>query len=215
MSRSGYHALAAVHHEAKAEVYARAGLDAKARGHRSRAAWHASFGAGYDDTDVVGGYTMYKHRHRPYDVHDPVESPLEYSGNLQEEEKEWDPDTADPQSDKYDPTSAYSQMLAEVRASRAFAPSGNPGSLDSPIDLDPEDAFAVRARQRSGYAKRAERAQAGHAARKELTELTRDMYARRMRGEDAATQVPIYISLSVADMMKRERNGLKFAAEGS
>ena len=40
-----YHRLAAVHHRAKADVYADAGLDRKARGHRARAAWHASFGA--------------------------------------------------------------------------------------------------------------------------------------------------------------------------
>ncbi len=52
MPRSSYHALAAVHHHAKAGVYARAGLLEKARSHRSRAAWHLSFGAvGTDDDD--------------------------------------------------------------------------------------------------------------------------------------------------------------------
>ena len=35
------HRLAAVHHAAKADVYASAGLDGKARGHRARAEWHA------------------------------------------------------------------------------------------------------------------------------------------------------------------------------
>jgi hypothetical protein len=188
MPRAGYHALAAVHHEAKAGVYARAGFGAKADGHRRRAAWHASFGDGYADDDIVGGFAMRTHRLYPNQVHDPVESPLEYGGHLSGEERDWDPHTADPNSDKYDPDSAYSRMLEEVRASGAFAPSGRAGSRAHPSDLDPEDpedASAVQARQRAGYAARTERAQDGYAARAKLKELTRDMYDRRMRGEDA------------------------------
>jgi hypothetical protein len=185
MARANYHALAAVHHEAKANVYARAGLREKARSHKSRAAWHASFGAGYDDADVVEGFPMWKHRHQPFDVHDAVDSPLEYEGDLDRDELEWDPDTADPTSEKYDPHSEYSRMLAEVRVSGAFAPSGQVGSRGNPIDLEPEDATVVQAEQRRGYAARAQRAQVGYAARNELKAQVRDMYERRMRGENA------------------------------
>jgi hypothetical protein len=185
MPRANYHALAAVHHEAKAKVYARAGLREKARSHRSRAAWHASFGAGYEDDDVVEGFPMWVHRHQPFNVHDAVKSPLEYEGRLYRDELEWDPDTADPTSDKYNPHSEYSRMLAEVRASGAFAPSGQVGSSGNPIDLDPEDASVVQAEQRRRYAARAQRAQEGYTARKELKAQVRDMYDRRMRGENA------------------------------
>jgi hypothetical protein len=175
MPRSGYHTLAAVHHVAKADAYAQAGLGEKARCNRGRAAWHASFGAGYVEDDVVGGFPMRVHRDRPSAVHDPVRSPLEYDGHLREDEEQWNPDTADPRSEAYDPRSEYSRMLAEVRASGAFAPSGAAGGRDSPI----EDG------QRRGYAARAERAQDAFAARNELTELTHDIYAKRVRGDDA------------------------------
>jgi hypothetical protein len=185
MPSTNYHALAAVHHEAKANVYARAGLREKAHRHKSRAAWHASFGAGYEDDDVVEGFPMRMHRHRPFDVHDAVDSPLEYEGRLDRDELEWDPDTAEPTSEKYDPHSEYSRLLAEVRVSGAFAPSGQVGSSGNPIDLDPEDASVVQAEQRRRYAARAQRAQEGYAARKELKAQVRDMCDRRMRGENA------------------------------
>ncbi len=41
-----YHQLAAVHHDAKARVYARAGFGGKAHSHKRRAQWHLSFGEG-------------------------------------------------------------------------------------------------------------------------------------------------------------------------
>ncbi len=128
---------------------------------------------------------MRMHRHEPFDVHDAVKSPLEYEGHLYRDELEWDPDTADPTSDKYNPHSEYSRMLAEVRASGAFAPSGQVGSRGNPIDLDEEDASVVQAEQRRRYAARAQRAHEGYAARKELQAQVRDMYDRRMRGENA------------------------------
>jgi hypothetical protein len=106
-------------------------------------------------------------------------------GDLPGDELGWDPDTADPTSYKYDPHSKYSRMLAEVRASGAFAPSGPVGSHGNPIDLEPEDVSVVQAEQRRRYAARAQRAQDAYAARKELKAQTQDMYNRRMRGEPA------------------------------
>ena len=137
-------------------------------------AWHASFG-GYDDDEIVGGFSMQLHRLKPNVVHDPVKSPIEYTGALDSDAREWDPATADPTSHKYDPSSRYSGMLEEVRASGAFSERPVGSSSGEP---DPEDASAV-------YAARAERAHAGYLARGKLKELTRDMYDRRMRGERA------------------------------
>ena len=137
-------------------------------------AWHASFG-GYDDDEIVGGFSMQLHRLKPNVVHDPVNSPIEYTGALDSDAREWDPATADATSHKYDPRSRYSRMLEEVRASGAFSERPVGSSSGEP---DPEDASAV-------YAARAERAHAGYLARGKLKELTRDMYDRRMRGERA------------------------------
>jgi hypothetical protein len=210
MTRAGYHALAAVHHQAKAEVYARAGFGEKAGRHRSRAAWHASFGEGYDDEDVVGGFPMRMHRHQPSEVYDAVEDPFSYLGApaLDYEEQTWDPDTADPNSEKYNPRSKYSRMLGEVRSIGAFAPSGPVGSSKNQIDLDPEDASAVQARQRRAYLARAEIEQRGINRTEELKGLTRDMYTKLMRGEKArlipaGRPEPEYIGLVDPEQLER------------
>ena len=176
-----YHALAAVHHRAKAGVYARAGLHKKAQKHRTRAAWHASFGVS-DDEDY-----RRSDDERDYDptrVHDPVESPIEYdfdADSLRRAKREWDPHTADPSSGKFDPRSEYCNLLEEVRATRAYAPA-SVGSRESPVDLDLEDPEVVRARQRSAYRERALRTEDVHRARRELAEITKDIYDRAKSG---------------------------------
>ena len=180
MPRVGYHALAAVHHEAKAEVYARADFGAKANGHRRRAAWHASFGA-YDDDENELWDDDGRYRNRP----SVLENPLAHIGDPDREERGWDPDTADPTSDKYNPYSMYSRMLAEVRASGAFAPSGrgipNPNPNPNPIGPEIQDL------ERGAYGARARRAHAGYVAREELQNLTREMYDRSMLGDHAGS----------------------------
>ena len=160
MRTASYHALAEVHHEAKASVYEGAGLYEKARKHWRRAARHA-FGAGDEE-------------YKPWREHDPVDSPLEYDAYLLGAQREWDPDTADPESDKYDPHSQYVQMLDEVRKSGSFAPSGDVGSRGNPIELDAEEYDAEK--RREGYRSRARRAEEGMRARRELKEIARDTY---------------------------------------
>ena len=157
MKNGTYHALAAVHHNAKAGVYKSAGLHEKAQRHRIRAEWHSSFGADEDDA-------------------------LDYGWDVERAKAEWDPSTADTESSNYNVNSAYSRMLYNIRTSGAFR-SGEPGSRNNPIELEPEEPSVVQERQRAGYVDRARRAHEGYLARQQLAEILRDEYDRGMRGE--------------------------------
>ena len=155
MRGASYHELAEVHHDAKASVYEGAGLYEKARKHRRRAERHA-FGAREEVAKLW---------------YDPVDSPVEYDADVERAKRQWDPDTADPESDKYDPHSQYVQMLEEVRKSGSYAPRG---TRSSPIELDPQEADLEN--RREVYRSRARRAEEGLRARREVKELARDSY---------------------------------------
>jgi hypothetical protein len=70
------HRLAAVHHAAKADVYARAGLKDKARGHRARAEWHAGFGRRQRFGSAPRGTELYNAEQLAMGLSDPTSSEL-------------------------------------------------------------------------------------------------------------------------------------------